>query len=199
MFFGKKKTVGGQIDWVVVGLGNPGAEYAHTRHNVGFWVLDKLSDEWHIPVKKLKFRSQYGLGPADGLRVLLLKPQTYMNLSGEALRDCLQFYKVPVSQVIVVYDDAALPLGKLRIRGQGSDGGHNGLKSILTQCRSDAFPRIKVGIGAPNHPDFDLADWVLGPFSREEAPVIGDAITRACAAVREIMARGVNSAMNKYN
>lgn len=197
--FLKKEKVPGPVDWVIVGLGNPGKQYADTRHNIGWAVLDRLSAGWAIPVKKLKFQATCGQGTAEGVRVLLLKPQTFMNRSGEALRACLDFYKAPLSRVIVIYDDAALALGRLRVRGQGSDGGHNGIKSILYHCRSDAFPRVKIGVGAPPRADYDLADWVLGAFSPDERPVIEDAVARACLAVTEIIKNGVEAAMNKYN
>ncbi len=200
MLFSKhRKAEEASVDWVIVGLGNPGSQYEQTRHNMGFLVIDRLSDQWGIPVKKLKFQSQYGLGQAEGKRTLLLRPQTFMNLSGEALRDCIQFYKVPLTRTIVVYDDISLPLGKLRLRGKGSDGGHNGIKSILYQCQSDVFPRIKVGIGAPDHPDFTTANWVLGRFSEEERPLVADMVTKTADAVRTIMTHGLDRAMNTYN
>ena len=200
MFFAKNRAAAaGPVDWIVAGLGNPGREYAATRHNAGFLVLDRLSARWNIPVKKLKFQSLYGLGQTGGLRVLLLRPQTFMNRSGEALRDCLRFYKVPPERAVVVYDDVSLPLGKLRVRGKGSDGGHNGIKSILYQLQTDVFPRVKIGVGAPDHPEFDMKNWVLGGFSREEEPVMQAALEHACDAAEEILCRGTESAMNKYN
>jgi len=200
MFFARKHRVSsGPVDWVIAGLGNPGREYENTRHNAGFLVLDRLSERWSIPLKQLKFQSSYGSGKAGQTRVLLLRPQTYMNRSGEALRDCLQFYKLPAERVIVIYDDVSLPVGKLRVRPQGSDGGHNGIKSILFQLQTNVFPRVKVGVGAPSHPEFDMKDWVLGGFSGKEGPVIQEALDRACDAVEEILIRGTESAMNRYN
>jgi len=200
MFFPKKRgETPGSVDWVVAGLGNPGREYESTRHNVGFFVLDKLSQRWNIPMKKLKFQSLYGMGPAAGLRVLLLRPQTFMNKSGEAIQDCVRFYKVPPERTLVIFDDVSLPLGKLRVRGKGSDGGHNGIKSILYQLQTDEFPRVKIGVGAPDHPDFDMKDWVLGGFSKAEGPVMAEALDRACDAAEEVLRRGVEAAMNRFN
>jgi PTH1 family peptidyl-tRNA hydrolase len=197
--FGGKKTTAGPIDWVVTGLGNPGGKYEMTRHNAGFMALDRLSDIWNIPVKKLGFRAVYGMGRFEDVRVLLLKPQTFMNLSGESLRDCLSFYKIPLAHAIVIHDDVSLPVGRIRIRTQGSDGGHNGIKNILYHARSDAFPRVKIGVGAPPHPEYALIDWVLGKFSKEDQPILSDAIDRACAAVGELIKNGSASAMNRYN
>jgi len=199
MFFAKKHRPAGPVDWVIAGLGNPGRAYQATRHNVGFLVLDRLSGRWGIPIKKLKFQSLYGLGVACGVRLLLLYPQTYMNRSGEALRDCLRFYKVPPERVVIIYDDVSLPPGKLRVRARGSDGGHNGIKSVLYQLQTDVFPRVKIGVGGPDNPDFDMADWVLSGFSEEEGPMIREALDRACGTVEEILRRGVKSAMNRYN
>ncbi|MDR3206853.1 MAG: aminoacyl-tRNA hydrolase [Oscillospiraceae bacterium] len=198
-FFKRFAAAEGGIDWVIAGLGNPGKAYENTRHNVGFLVLDRLAEQWGIPLKKLKFQSLYGVGRAEGARVALLKPQTFMNRSGEALRECLGFFKVPCGHMLVVYDDVALPPGRLRVRVRGSDGGHNGIKSILYQCKTDEFPRVKVGVGAPPHPDFDLKDWVLGPFAKTETPAIGEALDRACQAVSAILRAGAESAMNQYN
>ena len=200
MFFRKKyDTVLGPIDWVVVGLGNPGRRYEATRHNVGFMTLDLLSDRWGIPIKKLKFQSVYGVGQAMGMSVILLRPQTYMNRGGEALRDCLRFFKASPDRAIVIYDDVSLPTGKPRVRARGSDGGHNGIKSVLYQLQTDVFPRVKIGVGAPPHPEFDMKDWVLGGFSKEEGPIMREALERACLAVEEIMRNGVERAMNKFN
>ncbi|MCL2747331.1 MAG: aminoacyl-tRNA hydrolase [Oscillospiraceae bacterium] len=207
----------GCVDWVIVGLGNPGRRYENTRHNVGFLVLDLLSDKWGIPTKKLKFQSLFGMGHGAGVRVLLLRPQTYMNRSGEAVRDCLRFYKVPPERTLVIYDDASLPTGKLRIREKGSDGGHNGLKSILYQLQTDVFPRVKIGIGSPrgavgasgthgapgtvsaSGASGGLVGWVLGGFSPEEGPIIRDALEKACGATEEIITRGAVYAMDRYN
>ena len=199
LFHRKCLSQTGPVDWVIAGLGNPGQSYENSRHNTGFLVLELLSQRWGIPVGKLKFHSLYGTGVALGARVLLLRPQTYMNRSGEALRECLRFYKVSSQRTIVVYDDVSLPTGKLRIRAKGSDGGHNGIKNILYHLQTDDFPRVKMGIGAPAHPDFDMKDWVLNTFSAKEFPIVQAALPRACDAVEEILQYGVLSAMNKYN
>ena len=200
MFFPRiRGSSAGPVDWVIAGLGNPGRQYETTRHNVGFLTLESLSARWGISVRKLKFRSLYGLGAAVGARVLLLQPQTFMNRSGEALRDCLRFYRVVPERAIVIYDDASLPTGKIRVRAKGSDGGHNGIKSILYHLQTDLFPRVKVGVGAPDHPGFDMKDWVLGGFSKNEEPVIQAALIRAGDAVEEILRNGASSAMNRYN
>jgi PTH1 family peptidyl-tRNA hydrolase len=200
MFFNNRRiAAAGPVDWVVAGLGNPGRQYEATRHNVGFLALDLLCARWGIPVKKLKFQSLYGMGEAAGARVLLLRPQTFMNRSGEALRDCLRFYKVAPERAVVIYDDVSLPTGKLRVRAKGSDGGHNGIKSILYQLQADTFPRVKIGVGAPPGTSGDLANWVLGGFAKDEGPAIQDALARACDATEEILRNGAESAMNRYN
>ena len=187
------------IDFVVAGLGNPGRAYERTRHNVGFLVVDALSRQWGIPVKKLKFQSLYGTGATPAGRVLLLKPQTFMNRSGEALRDCLAFYKLPSERLLVVYDEAALPPGRLRIRDKGSDGGHNGMKSILYQLQTDRFVRLRVGVGAPPHPSYDLADWVLAAPTGAEAKAMEQAVDRAAQAAADILRLGASQAANRYN
>ncbi len=194
-----RTVVSGAADWVVAGLGNPGAKYEHTRHNVGFQVIDLLSARWGIPVKKLKFQATYGQGTALSRKVLLLKPQTFMNLSGQSVRDCLAFLKLPPERLIVVYDDVALAPGRLRVRAQGSDGGHNGIKNILYHLKTDAFPRVKIGVGAASNPEYALADWVLSRPEGEDAKVIAQMRERAADAVEEIIKNGAESAMNRYN
>ena len=189
----------GSVNWIVAGLGNPGRQYENTRHNVGFMALDLLSKRWGIPVRKPRFGSVHGMGRAIGAQVLLLRPLTYMNRSGEALRDCLRFYKIPPAKTIVLYDDTSLPVGKLRIREKGSSGGHNGIKSIQTHLRTDAFPRVKIGIGTPDNPDYQMSDWVLGRFKTGEESAIRAALARVCDVVEDIIVNGVPSAMNKYN
>lgn len=183
------------MEWLIAGLGNPGAQYTHTRHNVGFQVVDILSERWGIAVKRLKYQSLCG----DGNGRLLLKPQTFMNLSGRAIRDAAAFYKLPPERVLVVYDDVSLPPGKLRIRANGSDGGHNGVKDILYHLQSDRFPRVKVGVGAKPHAEMDLADWVLSSFAAEERPLMEDAFKRAADAVEAIITGGVEGAMGRFN
>ena len=165
MIFKRNKEFPSNFDYMIVGLGNPGKQYESTRHNAGFICLDLLAEKYSISVKKLKFKSLLGEGRIEGKRCLLLKPQTFMNLSGEAVRDAAEFYKIPPENIIVIYDDISLDPGKLRIRRKGSDGGHNGMKNILYHLKSDGFPRIKVGVGAKPNPEYDLADWVLSRFT----------------------------------
>ena len=189
----------GPVEFVVAGLGNPGREYENTRHNMGFWAVDLLARELGFECKKLKFKSLCGDCMAEGKRVLFLKPSTFMNKSGEAVRDALAFYKIPPQRLLVISDDAALPLGKLRIRKKGSDGGQKGLRSIIYLLGDDEFPRIRVGIGAKAHPDMELADWVLGRVTKDEekalTPVFADVIT----ATKLIIAGKTDEAMNRFN
>lgn len=185
--------------YIIAGLGNPGREYDMTRHNIGFEVIDYLAEQYNVKVNKLKFISLYGETNLGGEKVYLVKPQTYMNLSGEAIREFCAFYKIPSENVIIINDDISLEAGKVRIRRKGSAGGHNGLKSIIYQLGTDEFPRIKMGVGAPKHEGYDLADYVLGRFTKDEIPVLEDAIIRASKAAVEIVRAGVDSAMNKYS
>lgn len=181
------------MDWIIAGLGNPGKKYEITRHNAGFLALDKLSGLWGVDVKKLKFQSLYG----DKNGVLLLKPQTFMNLSGQAVRAAADYYKIPPERVIIIYDDICLPLGKIRIRAKGSDGGHNGIKDILLALNTDSFPRIKIGVG--DKAESSMLDWVLSEFSKAEQPVMNDAFARATAAAEAIISKGLPYAMNVFN
>lgn len=183
------------MDWIIAGLGNPGSQYDHTRHNVGFRVADILAARWGVKLKKLKFQSV----TADAGGKLLMKPQLYMNRSGQAVRQAMDFYKLPPERVLIIYDDASLPPGKLRVRADGSDGGHNGIKDILYHLQSDRFPRVKIGVGAKPHPEMDLADWVLSAFPADERKVIEDAITRAADAAEAVIALGLEEAMNRFN
>ena len=185
--------------YLVAGLGNPGTQYDMTRHNIGFHVIDYIADEYGVSVKKLKLKGLCGEINIGGEKVLLLKPQTYMNLSGESIRDFASFFKIPVENIIVINDDIYLDSGKVRIRKSGSAGGHNGLKSIIYQLNSDAFPRIRLGVNSPLRGHQDLADFVLSRFSKEEIPVLEEAIIRAKKAVEEIVKNNIDSAMNKYN
>ena len=162
MFFGKKVT--GPAEWLLVCLGNYGKQYENTRHNIGFMAAERLTDKQGLRCNRLRFRALTELIEFGGARVLLMMPQTYMNLSGEAVGEAARFYKIPSDHVLVIYDDVSLPLGKLRIRDKGSAGGHNGLKNIIQHLGTDQFPRIRVGVGQKPHPDYDLADWVLGKF-----------------------------------
>ena len=195
MFFQKPAGVA----WILVFLGNPGAKYAGSRHNVGFMTADVLEKREHIRIDRLRFKALTAQTELGGAKVLLLKPQTYMNLSGEAVRPAAAFYKVPPERVIVVSDDVSLPVGKLRIRLKGSAGGHNGLKSIISCLGTDAFPRVKVGVGAPPHPDYDMADWVLSGFRNQDAEEIAQAVQRAADALTCMIAEGAERAMNQFN
>lgn len=186
-------------EWLVVGLGNPGRKYENTRHNTGFLVMDTLCRAHGVSCDRSRFRALTGEAVLGGSRVLLLKPQTFMNLSGEAVQEAASFYKIPPERVLVIFDDISLPIGTLRIRAKGSAGGQNGVKNIIAQLGSDQFPRIKVGIGGKPHPDYDLADWVLSSFRPEEQETLQDAAARAAAAVSEIIEHGVPSAVQKYN
>ena len=183
--------------FVVVGLGNPGNKYEGTRHNVGFHTIDLLGANHNIPVNKLKHKAVYGEGRIGNEKVLLVKPQTYMNLSGESVLDIVNYYKVPTENVIVVYDDIDLDVGKLRIRKQGSAGTHNGMKSIIFNLQSDEFPRIRIGIGRPDKQN--LADFVLSRFAANEEDAIKEAIQRSADAVTAVVTEGIDKAMNKFN
>ncbi len=185
--------------YLVVGLGNPGKQYEMTRHNIGFHTIDYIADERSVKVNKLKYKALYGETVIGGEKVYLVKPQTFMNLSGESVIEFSRFYKIPPENIIVINDDISLETGRIRVRAKGSAGGHNGLKSIIYQLQSDNFPRVKMGVGAPKHEDYDLADYVLGRFGKDEIPVMEDAIIKASKAVEEIISRGAQSAMNKYN
>ena len=185
--------------YLIVGLGNPGAKYAHTRHNVGFLVIDQLADRENLPVQRLKHKALTNTALIGGKPVLLMKPTTYMNLSGEAVRQAVDFYKVAPDHVLVVSDDTALAVGRLRIRRGGSAGGHNGLKNIIQHLGTDQFPRIRVGVGKKPHPDYNLADWVLSRFTEKEQKDLATALENAAAAA-ELIAKGdMDRAMNLYN
>jgi len=173
--------------YILAGLGNPGPKFDGTRHNIGFEVIDALSVKYNIKVKRLKFHSLYGEGIIGGNRVLLLKPQTFMNLSGRAVRACLEFYKLDMDSLAVIYDDVSLPTGKVRVRPSGSDGGHNGMKDIIYQLNSDMFPRVRLGVGAPLHADYQLADWVMTGFSTTDKPLMKTAVETAVKAIEQIV------------
>jgi len=183
---------------LVIGLGNPEKEYKGTRHNTGFEVINKLSFDAHIPMGRLKRRCISGEGFISGEKVLFVKPQTYMNASGEAVRDLLAFYKLSADDIIVVYDDTSLPVGQIRIRKQGGAGGHNGMKNIIFHLETDVFPRVRVGIGA-KPPDWILTDYVLSRVAREEEKEYVEGITKAGEAVLTILSRGIDAAMNTFN
>lgn len=189
----------GPVEFIVAGLGNPGAEYAPTRHNAGFLAIDHIARGCGVAVKKLKFKSLCGDAVLAGKRVLLLKPSTYMNKSGEAVRDAMAFYKIPPERLIVLSDDIALDVGKLRVRRQGSDGGQKGLKNIIYLTGKDHFPRVRIGVGKKPHPDMDLADWVLSRFSPEEMKLIEQRLPDCKAAVELIIQGNINEAMARFN
>lgn len=197
MFFGKKPT--GPVEYLIVGLGNPGKQYEGTRHNAGFAVVEALEERLQTRVNRVKFQSFYGEAAIEGHRVLLLKPQTFMNNSGEAVREAMRFYKLTPDRVIVLFDDIALPVGQIRVRRSGSAGGQKGMASIIQLCGSDAFMRVRVGVGAKPHPDYDLADWVLSRFSAAEAKTVSEAIGRAAEAAEAIVTHGVDAAMNRFS
>lgn len=189
----------GGVDWLLVGLGNPGDQYENTRHNVGFLVVDELADRAKVPVQKLKYRALTNTTTIGDQKVLLMKPITYMNLSGEAVRQAVDFYKVPADHVLVVSDDTALAVGRLRIRKGGSAGGHNGLKNIIQHLGTDQFPRVRLGVGEKPHPDYDLADWVLGKFQGEDKKAMDAAVKKAADAIECILDQGLDKGMNRFN
>ena len=196
MFF--RNNTGG-AEWLLVGLGNPGTQYENTRHNVGFLVADELAERQNAPIQRLKFKALTNLLTISGEKVLVMKPVTYMNLSGEAVRQAVDFYQIQPDHVLVVSDDTALALGRLRIRKGGSAGGHNGLKNIILHLGTDQFPRLRVGVGEKPHPDYDMADWVLGKFVGEDKKTVDAAVKRAADAIECILADGLDKGMNRFN
>ena len=195
MFFKKPSNV----SWLVVCLGNVGDKYDGTRHNVGFDVADELGDRGNFPIQKLKHKALTNTAVIGGERVLVMKPTTFMNLSGEAVIDAARFYKVPADHILVGCDDISLPVGKLRLRRNGSAGGHNGLKNIIQHLGTDQFPRVKIGVGEKPHPDYDLADWVLGKFQGEDKKAMQTSIKRAADAVECVLKDGMDKAMSRFN
>lgn len=186
-------------DWLIVGLGNPGENYARTRHNAGFRALDSLAKSLGAKVDRAKFRGLYAQATWQGQKLILLKPQTFMNESGLSVMDAARFYKLPPERIIVIFDDISLDVGRLRVRADGSAGGHNGIKSIIGGLNSQSFPRVKIGVGAKPHPDYDLASWVLSSFTPSEEKLLVPALDAAAAAALEIVAQGVPAAVAKYN
>ena len=197
MFF-KKKT-GAPIDFLVVGLGNPGIQYENTRHNAGFIMLDALADDLGIKVDRARFRAYCGEAKLGDKRILLMKPQTFMNNSGEAVREAMQFYKLTPDRVLIMFDDISLPVGGLRVRRNGGAGGQNGVKSIIALCGGEGFPRIKMGIGAKPHPDYDLAAWVLSKFTKDDRKLIDEVAEKAVGAAKLIIDGNIDEAMNRYS
>ncbi|MCQ2441942.1 MAG: aminoacyl-tRNA hydrolase [Oscillospiraceae bacterium] len=196
MFFGRKNE---PVSWLVVFLGNPGDKYDNTRHNAGFRAADVLEKKTGERLKKIKYQSLLADLELGGQRILAMKPQTYMNLSGEAVAEAARFYKIPADHILVVCDDISLKPGVIRLRKKGSAGGHNGLKSIIQQLGTDQFPRIKMGVGAKPHPDYDLAAWVLGKFPAEDAKLMDDAAVRAVNAAEMILKDGFDKAQNRFS
>ncbi|MBQ9250268.1 MAG: aminoacyl-tRNA hydrolase [Oscillospiraceae bacterium] len=195
MLFSKQNGV----SWLVVFLGNPGPRYEGTRHNAGFMAADALAKEKNLRIDRLRFRALTASCEIGGEKVLLMKPQTYMNLSGEAVSQAARFYKIQPERVLVVSDETALAVGKLRIRQKGSAGGHNGLKNIIACLGTEGFPRIRLGVGAPPHPDYDMADWVLSAFKNQDAEEMAKSAKRAAQAVECYISQGPDKAMNLYN
>ncbi len=189
----------GSCSWLVVFLGNPGPRYECTRHNAGFMAGDALAKKLGVSVNRLRFKALTAECEINGARVLLMKPQTFMNLSGEAVCDAARFYKIPPEHVLIVSDEVSLPLGKLRVRQKGSAGGHNGLKSIIACLGSDAFPRVRIGVGAPPHPEYDMADWVLSVFRNQDLEDMQSAAQRAAEAVISYISDAPERAMNRFN
>ena len=196
MFFNNKS---GGVDWLLVCLGNPGDQYENTRHNIGFMVADELGERHNIPIQRLKFRALTNTITVGDEKVLLMKPVTYMNLSGEAVHEAAAFYKIPPERVLVISDEVSLAPGKIRVRRSGSAGGHNGLKNIISHLGTDQFPRIRLGVGQKPHPDYDMADWVLGKFQGEDKKAVEEAVKRAADAAECLIREGVDKAMNRYN
>ena len=197
----RKKTYAsvGTPEFLVVGLGNPGGKYTLTRHNSGFLCVDMLSEKLNFRVDKLKFKSLIADTTINGHRCIVMKPQTYMNNSGEAVRECASFYKIPPERIIVISDDTSLDIGKMRIKRKGSDGGQKGLRSIIYHMNSDNFPRVKIGVGKKPHPDYDMADWVLSEFKKDEQKVLEPVLENACKALELMLDNQIDKAMNLYN
>lgn len=194
----KTETTAGPPEFIIAGLGNPGADYVRTRHNTGFLAMDTIAEKAGVKLDKLKFKSYTALGTLGGHRVFFMKPCTYMNSSGEAIVAAMEFYKIPIERVLVVFDDISLPVGKMRIRKKGSDGGHNGLKSIIYLSGSNEFPRVKIGIGQKPE-GWDLADWVLSKFTDEEMKTLSGLFENTVEALKLIMDGKAEEAMGKFN
>lgn len=187
------------VEYIIAGLGNPGTQYEDTRHNCGFMSVETLAESFSTEIKRLKFKSLTAELQLGGRRCLLMKPTTFMNNSGDAVEEAASFYKIPPERIIVIYDDISLEVGRLRIRTKGSDGGHNGMKSIILRLNSDNFPRIRVGVGQKPHPDYDLADWVLSRFTKAEGEKLEPALKNAAKAAELIVGGRINEAMNLFN
>lgn len=186
-------------DWLIVGLGNPGGNYAKTRHNVGFRTVDLLAKRLGVKIDRAKFRGLYAQSGFQGKKLILLKPQTFMNNSGLSVLEAAHYFKLPPERVVVLFDDISLDVGRLRVRAEGSAGGHNGIKSIIGGLNSQSFPRVKIGVGAKPHPDYDLADWVLSNFSKEEETLLAPTLEAAAEAALLLIEQGVPAAAAKFN
>ncbi len=195
MIFGKNKA----DFWLVAGLGNPGLQYEKTRHNAGFMAADRIAEKYGVQFNKRKFDAVYGEFKIGENRVLLMKPQTYMNNSGSAVSGLVNFYKIPTDRIIIMFDDISLDVGKIRMRRKGSHGGHNGIKDIIELLGTDEIMRIKIGVGERQNRDYDLKDWVLGKIPSEQMSELDKALDKAAQAAKEIITGGIDSAMNKYN
>ena len=196
MLFSSKKS---SVSWMFVFLGNPGPKYDGTRHNAGFMVGDELAKKCGVSINRLKNKALTEKCRIAGEEVLLVKPQTYMNLSGEAVRPLADFDKIPPERILVVSDEVSLPIGKLRLRASGSAGGHNGLKSIIQHLGTDKFPRLRIGVGAPPHPDYDMADWVMAVFRNQDAVDMAASVKRAADALESYVKDGLDKTMTVYN
>ena len=199
MFFKKKEYSNNNIEYIIVGLGNPGKQYEGTRHNAGFIAIDYIAEELGVKINKIKFKSTVGEANISGKRCLLLKPSTYMNLSGQAVTQAMQFYKLPPQKVIVLSDDISLDVGIIRVRRKGSDGGQKGLQNIIYLSGSDEFPRVKIKKRKKPHPDYDLKDWVLSRFTDKDKKLIAERLPDVKGAVELIVAEDIDKAMNLYN
>ncbi len=194
-----KETHSTGFEYLIVGLGNPGREYQNTRHNAGFLTIERLCDKYNVKTNKIKYKSLCGDVSINGKRCLLMMPQTYMNNSGQAVVEAMNFYKIPIEKVIILYDDISLEPSKIRIRRKGSDGGHNGIKSIIYLTGKDNFPRVKIGVGAKPHPKYNLADWVLSAFKEDEKPLMIEGFDKSIASIELIVSGKMDEAMNKNN
>jgi peptidyl-tRNA hydrolase, PTH1 family len=195
----KQEEEGGPLMKVIVGLGNPGKQYEHTRHNIGFEVIDELASRWNIPLNQAKHKGVYGIGLAGGEKVLLLKPLTYMNLSGESIRAVMEYYQIDLENLVVIYDDLDLPVGKIRLRQKGSPGGHNGIKSAVQHLGTQEFNRIRIGIDRPNPPGISVPDYVLGKFRPDEQGPMKESVLKSADACESWLRKPFLQVMNEYN
>lgn len=199
IFAGKKEEPKPPVEWIVVGLGNPGDRYRGTRHNAGYAAVDAIAEKAGVKIDRAAYRGLTGRGALGGRGVLFLKPETFMNLSGESVREAAAFYKIPPERILVLCDDVSFEAGRIRIRRSGSHGGHNGLRSVSEQLGSDAFPRIRIGVGQKPHPEYDLVDWVLGKLPDADAKKISDKATDLFNAAELVVSGNIDLAMNRYS